>query len=119
MTDKKLKLIYIDDDPELQLSQYLDQEMKEFDYEEIIFKTDSTYNKLVDYLILKNAKIVLIDSNLFEDSTVIDEKYSGEGLMLIMKRLLPYTEAIVISQNEDNNDIGYIKKFIGSQQDED
>lgn len=111
----KFSLVYIDDKPESALTKYLDKEFHSDDYEiecsEIIFKPTDGYESLLCDARVKSANIILIDSLLFENRTVTDGKFTGEEFKLILKKLFPFIEVIVITQNETDLEIKKISKY--------
>lgn len=44
--------------------------------------------------------MIFIDSQLFQNNTASNGKYTGEQFKLILKKIFPYIEVIVITQNE-------------------
>lgn len=111
----KFSLVYIDDKPETALTKYLDKEFHSDDYEiefsEIIFNPTDGYESLLCDTRVKSANIILIDSLLFENRTVTDGKFTGEEFKLILKKLFPFIEVIVITQNETDLEIKKISKY--------
>ena len=111
----KFSLVYIDDKPESALTKYLDKEFQGDDYEidclEIIFKPTDGYESLLCDTRVKSANVILIDSLLFENRTVTDGKFTGEEFKLILKKLFPFIEVIVITQNETDLEIKKISKY--------
>lgn len=111
----KYSLVYIDDNPEAALTRYLDEEFHSEKYEilctEIIFKPSEGYESLLSDSRVQSANIILIDSRLFENRTVTDEKFTGEEFKLVLKKLFPFIEVIVITQNETDSEIMKIAKY--------
>lgn len=91
-----IKIIYVDDRPDKYVSQYLLENYKEF-YEEITF-TNDTYENLLITLSKKAPFVLLIDSKLFENNNA-GCKFTGEELMLILKKQHPFSEIFIITQN--------------------
>lgn len=114
----KFSLVYIDDKPESALTKYLDKEFHSDDYEiecsEIIFNPLDGYMSLLCDAKVKSANIILIDSLLFENRTVTDGKFTGEEFKLILKKIFPFIEVIVITQNETNLGVEKISKYDNS-----
>ncbi len=112
---EKYSLVYIDDNPETALTRYLDEEFKSDNYEilcsEIIFNPEDGYESLLSDQRVSNANIILIDSWLFENRTAADVKFTGEEFKLILKKLLPFIEVIVITQNGTDSEIRKIAKY--------
>ena len=112
---EKYSLVYIDDNPETALSRYLDDEFKSDNYEincsEIIFKPEEGYESLLSDQRVCSANIILIDSWLFENRTAANAKFTGEEFKLILKKLFPFIEVIVITQNGTDSNIRKIAKY--------
>lgn len=112
---EKYSLVYIDDNPETALSRYLDEEFKSDNYEincsEIIFKPEEGYESLLSDQRVCSANIILIDSWLFENRTAANAKFTGEEFKLILKKLFPFIEVIVITQNGTDSNIRKISKY--------
>ena len=112
---EKYSLVYIDDNPETALSRYLDEEFKSDNYEincsEIIFKPEEGYESLLSDQRVCSASIILTDSWLFENRTAANAKFTGEEFKLILKKLFPFIEVIVITQNGTDSNIRKIAKY--------
>ena len=112
---EKYSLVYIDDNPETALTRYLDEEFKSDNYElvcsEIIFKPEDGYESLLSDQRVSSANIILIDSWLFENRTAANVKFTGEEFKLILKKLFPFIEVIVITQNGTDSEIRKIAKY--------
>lgn len=96
-------LVYVDDNPEIALSRYLDKAFRGDSYEikfsEIIFKPEDGYISLLTNPVIQSANIIIIDSWLFENRTARSAKFTGEEFKLILRKLFPFIEVIVITQN--------------------
>lgn len=112
---EKYSLVYIDDNPETALSRYLDEEFKSDNYEivfsEIRFNPEDGYESLLSDQMVSSANIILIDSWLFENRTAANVKFTGEEFKLILKKLFPFIEVIVITQNGTDSEIRKIAKY--------
>lgn len=110
----KLKILYIDDNPEPALAKYLDNyksDVCEFDYSDIKFNPDEGYERLINNLEVRSANIIFIDSRLFENRNATMGKFTGEEFKIILKKYFPFIEVVVITQNIVNDDYGTISKF--------
>ena len=112
----KFSLVYIDDNPDTALSRYLDEEFHRDNYEilfsEIRFKPEEGYESLLLDQRVSSANIILIDSWLFEHRTATNVKFTGEEFKLILKKVFPFIEVIVITQNGlDPAEIKKIAKY--------
>ncbi len=115
---KKYRLVYIDDEMEVSLSQYLDNHLKnvlganiELEYEEIKFDPKLGYKSLINDTKVRRTNIILIDSRLFEDRNASQGKFSGEEFKFILKRTYPFIEVLVISQNKMDASLQIIPKY--------
>ena len=112
-------LVYIDDNPERALTRYLDEEFHSDDYEivcsEIIFRPEDGYESLLLDSRVSTANIILIDSLLFENRTATEAKFTGEEFKLILKKIYPFIEVIVITQNDTDSEIKKIAKYDRTQ----
>ena len=102
---EKIKLVYIDDDRDEAISAYLedDYQNEEYDveYREIRFEDDNDYETLLDSPEVVSANVILIDSRLFENDNIrCKGKFSGEEFRMILRKVFPFIEVLVISQNE-------------------
>lgn len=98
-----IKLIYIDDKIDPVISRNLSRYRKDdidVCYDEVKFDLKSGYESLIRDSRVNSANVILIDSQLFQNSTATNGKYTGEQFKLILKKIFPYIEVIVITQNE-------------------
>lgn len=113
----KIKIVYVDDKLDSNISRYLASvyQHKDFEkeYEEICFKSAEGYDSLICNKLIKEANIILIDSKLFENDRVDTGKFSGEEFKMILKKVFPFIEVIVITQNELEDVYGTIAKYRG------
>lgn len=114
---ERIKIRYIDDDMDTNISKYLVENyvspryLKE--YAEIPFSSDKGYENLINDVNIKDANIILIDSKLFENDRAATGKFTGEEFKMILKKLFPFIEVIVITQNEQEQEYGTVQKFRG------
>lgn len=100
---EQIKLIYIDDKIDPVISKHLAMYHKDdidVSYDEVKFDLGSGYESLIRDKRVNGANVIFIDSQLFQNSTASNGKYTGEQFKLILKKLFPYIEVIVITQNE-------------------
>lgn len=113
----KIRIVYIDDDLDSNISKYLAKEYQhdniQKEYEEISFNSADGYDSLIADQRIKEANIVLIDSKLFENDRAATGKFTGEEFKMILKKIFPFIEVIVITQNELDEDYGTISKYRG------
>lgn len=108
-----IKMIYIDDSPDISLSKYLDKfrsGLCQFDYSDIEFNSEEAYESLINNTEVRTANIIFIDSKLFENRNT-NGKFTGEEFKIILKKHLPFIEVIVITQNEVEEEYETIAKY--------
>ena len=113
---EKINLVYIDDDRDEAISAYLEENYKSdhYDvvYDEIAFEGEKGYESLLEARQVASANVILIDSRLFEnDSIKCKGKFSGEEFRMILRKVFPFIEVLVISQNGENKDFEIIPKY--------
>lgn len=117
---KEIGITYIDDNMDLELQKYFDKEYHNQDYN-IIFKCKKFdpnigYEELINDEKVRNANIIIIDSKLFENNNVNSGKFTGEEFKLILKKVFPFIEVIIITQNEIDGEIEKVPKFNSKEQ---
>lgn len=113
---EKINLVYIDDDRDEAISAYLEENYQsdnyDVEYQEIEFEGEKGYESLLDSQEVASANVILIDSRLFEnDSITCNGKFSGEEFRMILRKVFPFIEVLVISQNGENKDFEIIPKY--------
>lgn len=113
---EKINIVYIDDDRDEAISAYLEEDYKndkyDVEYHELEFEGDKGYESLLDSSDVASANVILIDSRLFEnDSIKCQGKFSGEEFRMILRKVYPFIEVLVISQNGENKDFEIIPKY--------
>lgn len=113
---EKINIVYIDDDRDEAISAYLDESYRndkyDVEYQEVQFEGDKGYENLLDSPEVASANVILIDSRLFEnDSIKCKGKFSGEEFRMILRKVFPFIEVLVISQNGENKDFDIIPKY--------
>ena len=110
-----IKLVYIDDTPDNDLSKYIDRYSSndyQFESSEIEFDPTQDYNSLLCNPEVQSANIIIIDSRLFENKTVTGGKFTGEEFKLVLKKFYPFIEVIVITQNEADPELSMVSKYV-------
>lgn len=113
---EEIAICYIDDDFDLFTSRFL----RKFKYENVNLKysefkfDENSYESLLKEQIIKEADILVIDSQLFQNNNIESNKLSGEEFGIIIKKIFPYKEIIIITQNVIVNNFGIIKKYDSS-----
>ena len=112
---EEIRITYIDDNMDLELQKYLDKEYHNQDYNIILnykeFNSSDRYEKLINDEKVRNANIIIVDSKLFENNNVNNGKFTGEEFKLILKKIFPFIEVIIITQNQVNGEIEKVPKF--------
>lgn len=111
-----MNLVYIDDEPEEAISCYLEEQYKnenvDVTYREKKFKVQEGYESLMNSEEVNNANVILIDSKLFENGNIQHKgKFSGEEFRMILRKIFPFIEVLVISQNGENLQYDIIPKY--------
>lgn len=110
---ENINIFYVDDNPDIYLNLFLESYKGEgikINYSSIIFEQDDSYKTLLENQVIRDANIVFIDSRLFENRGV-GSVLSGEEFKLIIKKIFPYIEVIVISQKAIGEDFQTIAKY--------
>ncbi|MGV1115342.1 hypothetical protein [Clostridium perfringens] len=111
----KINIIYVDDELDVNISKYIrktyNYKQIEKVYNEITFEAEKGYESLLNHKLVKEANIILIDSKLFENDRVSNGKFSGEEFKMILKKVFPFIEVIVITQNELEEEYGTVSKY--------
>ena len=126
MMESSISIVYIDDISDEILSLYMSKkycsipfyrftaapEIKK-EYKEVRFRGDEGYEKLLQNTTIKSANVILIDNHLFEERTAGASRFSGKQFKVILRKLLPYVEVIIITQDETLTGENVIRKFSG------
>lgn len=113
---EKIKIVYIDDDRDEAISEYLAENYQnenfDVEYREVEFEGEKGYESLLDSPEVASANVILIDSKLFENDSIKSKgKFSGEEFRMILRKVFPFIEVLVISQNGENKDFEIIPKY--------
>ena len=116
---ENIKLVYIDDTPDIELSKYFDQINQHYPSDEYIlepleirFDPEKDYSSLLKDDRVQTANIIVIDSRLFENRTATGGKFTGEEFKLVLQKFYPYIEVIVITQNEMDACLDMVPKYV-------
>lgn len=108
----------MDDNTDAYISEYLcEQYMSDgvaIEYSERVFKSEDSYETLLNDKDLHSADVIIIDSILFENANFSNEKLVGEEFEVILKKVFPFKEVIVVSQNDSDEEFAIIKKYDSS-----
>lgn len=125
MSEKKINIVYIDDNSDEILSRYMTKSycttpfyrsnttQIEKNYEEVRFCGTDGYEALLNNPIVKAANVILIDNHLFEERTVGAGRFSGKQFKIILRKIFPYVEVIIITQDTTLSGENVILKFSG------
>ena len=111
---EKIRLVYIDDDHDLSLDEFLDNYKTPFAevlFETITFQSNDSYESLVENMLVQEANIIIIDSDLFNNKYKCDDRLTGEEFKLLLRKPFPYIEVIVISQNDVDDGFRTFPKY--------
>ena len=120
-----VKIIYIDDNMDSILSRFLNKIYKKRlytlddgriikkDYDEILFDNKNGYEVLFKDQAISSANLILIDNHLFEEYSATTGKFSGKQFKIILRKLFPFIEVIIITQDPNLKGDNIIKKFSG------
>lgn len=110
-----IKLLYIDDNADPYISQYLYEEYGyegvNIEYLQRPFEAEDTYESLLSDKYVHSSDIIIIDSVLFENANLSNQKLTGEEFKIILRKVFPFKEVIVVTQNDIDEDYRVIKKF--------
>lgn len=125
MPEKKINIVYIDDISDEILSRYMTESycttpfcrsnktQIEKNYKEVLFCGAEGYEALLKEPNVKAANVILIDNHLFEERTVGTGRFSGKQFKIILRKIFPYVEVIIITQDETLAGENVIRKFSG------
>lgn len=116
---QKINILYIDDQKDPFITNYLMEEYKyknfEIIYNEVTFSSDTNYEELLNDEKVKEANIIVIDSSLFKEDSV-NNIFTGEEFKIILKKYFPYIEVVIVSQINEKSKYGIVEKFKASKQ---
>lgn len=125
MLEKKINIVYIDDISDEILSHYMnktycteslsrsDETPIKKNYEEVRFCGTDGYEALLNNPTVKAANVILIDNHLFEERTVGAGRFSGKQFKIILRKIFPYVEVVIITQDKTLSGENVIHKFSG------
>lgn len=122
----EIKIVYIDDQIDEILSRYISEiycqnkfvktgmeQTVEKIFEDVKFNGEDGYESLLQDARIRSANIVLIDNHLFEERSAGSGKFSGKQFKVILRKLLPFVEVLIITQDELLAGNNIIHKFSG------
>ncbi len=124
----EIRIVYVDDHSDEILSRYISQiycskpyvphpgsQVVNKEYEEIKFDGTQGYENLIHDGRIRSANVVLIDNHLFEESSATMGRFSGKQFKVILRKILPFVEVIIITQDEVLAGENVIHKFSDRQ----
>ncbi len=99
----EIKICYVDDNLDPFLVGYLDKYVcnsPDYKYVEYEVSPSLSYNDLLTNETINVSDILIIDSRLFEEVEYTENTLTGEELRFIIRKVFPYKEVLVISQND-------------------
>lgn len=114
---EQITMLYVDYIIDLYVSKYLSAYSKDglnYIYSELKFENNYSYEDLLENESIQKSDILFLDSMLFENRGVKDNKISGEELGLIIKKIFPFKEIIVITQYQEKIEYSVLKKYNSS-----
>lgn len=110
-----IKILYIDDNSDPYITQYLYEEYGykglNIEYLERPFESEDTYESLLSDENVHSADIIIIDSILFENANLSNKKLTGEEFEILLRKVFPFKEVIVVTQNDVDEEYRVIKKY--------
>lgn len=110
---EEIKIIYIDDEPDVDLDEYLDKHYNNanFRYSSLLYEPQKGYESLLKNSLVETANIIIVDSRLFTHKDNISKKITGEEFKIVLRKFYPFIEVIIVTQNEIVDSIPMIPKF--------
>ena len=112
---ESVKILYIDDNTDAYITRYLCEEYRyngvKIECYQRSFESKDTYESLLNDKAVHFADIIIIDSLLFENANLSNQKLTGEEFEIILRKVFPFKEVIVVTQNDIDEDYRVIKKF--------
>ena len=119
----EIRIVYIDDQIDELLSRYINEEYRATPLnvapghhvqkicKEVRFEGENGYGSLLNNPEVRAANVILIDNHLFEERTADTGKFSGKQFKVILRKMLPYVEVLIITQDEGLEGDNIIHKF--------
>lgn len=123
MSQSEINLVYIDDFRDTRLSRFMVTkycsvpykksetiEIKKI-YDELNFNERDGYESLIQNPLVKKANIILIDNHLFQESNTCNGRFSGKQFKIILRKIMPYIEVLIITQDKSLIGDKIIRKY--------
>jgi len=121
-----IRIVYIDDQIDEILSRYISEIYCQKDFvkigtgqtvekifEDIRFSGEDNYESLLQDARIRSANVILIDNHLFEERSAGSGKFSGKQFKVILRKLLPFVEVLIITQDKLLVGNNILHKFSG------
>ena len=118
---KDIKIVYIDDQIDFALSQYLETTHSSFchlvnceiniTYDEITYQEEDGYASLFLNPNVTSANIILVDNRLYQHKFSGSGKFSGKQFKIILRKILPFVIVIIITQDKTSNEQYIVHKY--------
>ena len=120
-----MRIVYVDDQIDEILSRYISEVYCQVElletggqriekiFEEVNFEEDNTYESLLHNPQIRSANVILIDNHLFEERSANLGRFSGKQFKVILRKLLPFVEVLIITQDDHLVGENIIHKFSG------
>jgi hypothetical protein len=122
----EIQIVYIDDQIDEILSKYIEEvycantsveiiskQNVRKKFAEVKFEGAEGYKSLLNNAKVRSAKVILIDNHLFEERSAETGKFSGKQFKVILRKLFPFVEVLIITQDEQLTGQNIIHKFSG------
>lgn len=107
MAINKIKALYVDDNIDNYLTEFLYNNMNKYcedsvevDYGEFPI-TDENISDLLKNITFQETDIFFLDSRLYENNSRNDHSFSGESLKMFLEKNNAFKKIFIISKNED------------------
>jgi len=127
----EIKIVYIDDNIDEILSRYISQVYCATQYidinnncrisktfEEVEFNGEQGYEGLLNNPQILSANVILVDNHLFEERLQGQSRFSGKQFKIMLRKLLPFVEVLIITQDEQLESDTIILKYSNRHSDD-
>lgn len=111
--DLDIKVLYIDDKPDVHISRLLRGRFGE-EYTEFAFADNKTVIDLINDSKVVAADLIFVDSRLFEDKSSSEDRFQGEDFRLLLEMQFPLKKCIVVTHINLSDDGEKLKKASGT-----
>ena len=118
---KNIRIVYIDDQIDNIIGKYIKEKYCSHThfkhpniikvYEEFEFESEKGYESVLASEKIRRANIILVDYHLYEERLANTGKFSGKQFKAMFRKLFPYVEVILITQDTSLEGSNIIQKF--------